>query len=285
MEEGESLDEVMRRIMKCVKSKEGYSFDAENMQVIAKALKEAFCDINMIQIYGLDIEEYLELFFKRYFSKLIKKNEKVAISIFERALNAMRVTSFEKRLGIVFDYFGECPYNDIENIYILFEEKINNIQKKISKKISKEVCSEDRVFERFLEYCKRCYYAYLYEECYYRKKYEDLYYSSMTCWKEECDGKEKVRKLREVKVLDDNIALNAKFISQHLQISRFKNGNPTPIKYERSRDYGMDGDPYRSNMIYSLGEFIDEACKIADEMKGDMILNSKLSPYAFQTKN
>lgn len=231
----------------------------DEMTNIALALKEAFCDINMIEIFDLSLEEYVKIFYDMYLKKVLV-NCKNTSEIFPDSIDYVKIGSKEKRLGLVFDFY--CMGKDEGGPIQKFKKNINSNNK-----------SED-LFEKFKGYCSIMYSKYLESENLMIKKYDEIFNEIIFFWEKSSDYLEGLKNIREVWNIESSITSNINFINI------FKNANTIPkicddahskeIEFlkQKSINFGGFGE-YNNLAVRNISEYLREVKDIASRMKED----------------
>lgn len=144
-----------------------YTYISADMSRFALASKEAFCDLNMIKLFGMGVADYLYTFYKLLFGKY--KN--LDSNIFN--VDDMEVGWLERRLGLIIDVF-HGGINASES-YQKFSEEIRESALEY----------DDILFRQFIEYCIKCYSVYLKSNRMIRKKYLQLLDSTIIYWEKQ----------------------------------------------------------------------------------------------------
>lgn len=138
----------------------------------ARAYKEVFCDLSMIHIFGMQLNDYIKWFYEvsfYRFRKIFKEN------LDSRQLEGknIRIMSFELRMSIVFDMF--CGEDDPRESANYFR---NNIEELLSEKTDMEG------LDGFIKYCERFYSQYLTQKNLFRNLYQRMFDKTLGFWEE-----------------------------------------------------------------------------------------------------
>ena len=110
-------------------SAENAEYFRESIRRIALATKEAFCDLNMIYILNLSLNEYVVLLFNTFAGKYNETSISIQLEklIRERKLS---IGSFEFRIGMVLDqyYLEKLKNAEPERYRDMFNEDIRQIK-------------------------------------------------------------------------------------------------------------------------------------------------------------
>lgn len=242
-----------KMLMECDRLKDYFK---DEMRNIALALKESFCDINMIKIFGLDLESYLKVFYNMYLKKILIKDNDFIFSE-----ENIKMGSKEKRLGLVFDFYRQDK--DITNGVISIKKQLNLGN------------SDDSNFEKFKEYCSICYSDYLTDEVLLREKYCELYQGMVEYWDNITD-KSVMNILKNIRLLSE---LDKKSIQKNVEfISAFIDRDIAELDLENVSQ-GKKGDCVKKSIycgdfgvisagIRDLSQYIQAVCKVVERMNG-----------------
>ena len=113
----------------------------ESIRRVALATKEAFCDLNMIYILNLSLDEYVTLLFDTFAGNY---NENSISAQLEKLIKDRRLSigSFEFRIGMVLDqyYLEELTNEEPERYRDMFNEDIRKIVSKSQSDAYKLFC-------------------------------------------------------------------------------------------------------------------------------------------------
>lgn len=126
-----------------------YSF-IENIRRTALAEKEAFCDLNMIYILGLSLNDYLLLLYDSLFGDYNKEkvNEDLDVLIDTKKI---KIGSFELRIGMVLNYYLDLPSDaDVEAYRDSFDEELKKISDENPNTPKKFYAYLSNAYERYL---------------------------------------------------------------------------------------------------------------------------------------
>ncbi len=289
---------VFQRVTKEINDILSYYYFCDEMMNTALAIKESFCDINMIEMFNLNLEQYVKIFFDMYLSKIVSKSQKNH-SMLNYSDRKIKMGSKEKRMGLVFDYF--CGTDDSMKSMIKFKQLI---------KLNED---QTNLFEEFKKYCLNCYFQYLRDEVLLRKKFYELYGGVKIYWENIAETSLDITNIRKILELDDSINKNIEFISFFINKNEFPSIKEITIGFNNI--FFDTFGKYNTYGIIDLSEYVNEVCKVAERMKEDSVgyqqtcwyrgmcnedflsLPSlhrmfdekaeekiKMSPYAYQTK-
>ncbi len=272
-----------------------------DIKVFALASKEAFCDLNMIKLFDMNVGDYLHTFYKLLFGKY--KN--LENSLFKIEEGEIEIDWLERRLGLIIDTFYGT-----EDSYAKFSKEIRESVK----------LSMDETYKQFIEYCIKCYALYSKNDGLIQKKYLQLLDRTINYWERvnlaSFDEIQDIRKiLKAGNTIKGNLDVITLFIDKEVMKNSPVRKNPVigDDSYNKSMSVAVKG--FSRGFVTSLGEYIDEACKISNYMKQDSkdiyqecwfrgVCNSeysllpslqrsfdneaekkiRMSPYAYQTK-
>ena len=236
-----------------------YNYVRLDMKWNAQAVKEAFCDINMVKVMKMSLLDYLRILYDLLVKeKLIVNNG--TFDDFQYDRRGIRLGQFERRIGILFDIF--CTSEDKSNAYENFKKEL--------KKLDKEKESND--FIEFTNYCSGLYRTYLEKYNHLKRKYKELYTETFSFW-EGVENEEYQKDIRKVLEINDSIDKNIDFISTFIE-----KGNSLFIKKNRKMNTQLQDSFKKSSIIHfeldndrrpfvrTLGEYVDEVNAVIRKM-------------------
>lgn len=144
---------------------------------------------------------------------------------------------------------------------------------KFSKEIRESVkLSEDETYKEFIEYCIDCYTLYLQNNGLIRKKYLQLLDGTIDYWKRASRaGVDEIQDIRKILKAGNTIKGNLDVIT--LFIDKEVMGN-RPVRKKLAladvsgyKSVSVAANRFKKGFVTSLGEYIDEVCKISNHMK------------------
>ncbi len=256
-----------------------YKYMMESIRRIALAEKEAFCDLNMIYMLDLPLDEYIELLYDSFFGKY--DNDKVKEQL-KNLVNRRDVSigSFELRLGMVLNYYLNQQYNEEP---VKYKEAFN---KEIDRIISEGKC----ISNEFYKYLGNLYEHYLSiytDEFSLHKEFFSKEKQWFNSFKKNEYNQEKLRKATSCHgQIDENISVIRSFKDVKIE----KNNNIKNKVKSTSRFKDITLKLYEKRIeVRSLGEYVEECCNIIQNWKNDMawfrgVCNNKylLTPSIFR---
>lgn len=232
----------------------------------AKAYKEVFCDLCMIYLFEMDLNDYISWFYNISF----KKFEKFFVEEFnliELEKKNIRIISCELRMCIIFDMF--CGKDDPNDSY-------KNFKISTDKLLSKKEITDG--LRKFVEYCNIFYSQYLNEKNLFRNLYQRFFSETLGFWRNLPNSVLSLKRdFSETKNINNNISLSIKvinlFISKYF-IKDFKKTREmlksptTPVITEKPRilcNLSL-GEEY---CVTSIADYISAVCEKTKNMRKD----------------
>ena len=226
----------------------------------AKAYKEVFCDINMLKIFDMSLEDYVYWFYSVRFRECKRDFIEVVGKVLEG--HNIRIMSLELRLCIIFDIFSETK--DFNGSYSAFKLKMERLSDKIE---------EDEAFKKFVEYCDKVYYQYLTKLNLFRKFYKRIINDTLEAWNEiPKKNSNLLEDLQKTSGLNDNIDASVAVVEiftnkeQYDMIYKNKLNGISCEEIEKEK-FLEKLTVYEVAYVSSLGEYINAVCRLANKLK------------------
>lgn len=236
----------------------------ESIRRVALATKEAFCDLNMIYILNLPLNEYVILLFGIFGGKYNDSSVRMQL---EGLIKGGRLSmgSFEFRIGMVLDqyYWGKLKNVEPERYRDVFKQEICQI----------EIESQDDTFKLFCEYLIITYEQYLIK---YRKEhllFGELFSGEKQWFSSFLLGGDLQKKLQNAASKQEKIEGNVSVILDFMDIEIDSNQlnvnkkKPTTIRYLNINHKWQK----EQLVICELGEYVDKCCRIIQEWGDDIV--------------
>lgn len=236
----------------------------ESIRRVALATKEAFCDLNMIYILNLTLEEYVTLLFDIFGGKYNDDSVRMQLEGLIKG-GRLSIGSFELRIGMVLDqyYLGRLANAEAERYRDMFNEEIGQIERE----------NQDDTFKLFCEYLIVTYDQYLTK---YRK--EHLLFKELFSGERQwfslflVDGDEQ-KKLRNAACKQEKIGGNISVIHDFIYVEIDKNQLNINKKKPAMARYLNISQKWKKEhlMICDLGEYVKESCRIIQGWGDDIV--------------
>lgn len=236
------------------------NFFKDDIIRFATASKEAFCDLNMIKIFKLSLEDYLNIFYK-VLSEKFENNLINRLKDIDWNISKIGIGSLERRLGMIIDNFIDYD-NDTHIALKKFKKIVTN---------NKRLSNNDEHFKYFIEYCINIYSDYLNKDTFYRNIFKELFKETQAFWNtDNAYINKNVDDLRKVLHIGTSINKNISFISIFINKNVMSSNPKTDESFETIHIKSL-GCTLKSEYhihVSSLGEYLDEVCKITERMEG-----------------
>ena len=245
-------------------SAENAEYFRESIRRIALATKEAFCDLNMIYILNLSLNEYVVLLFNTFAGKYNETSISIQLEklIRERKLS---IGSFEFRIGMVLDqyYLEKLKNAEPERYRDMFNEDIRQIKDE----------SQSDTYKLFCEYLLMTYNQYLAE---YRKEhmlFKELFTGERQWFSLFLRGSEGQKKIQNAASKQEKISENLSVILDFIDVEIDQSQLNINKKKSTMVQYSNISNKWNKEqfVICNLGEYVKESCRIIQEW-GDGIV-------------
>ena len=245
-------------------SAENAEYFRESIRRIALATKEAFCDLNMIYILNLSLNEYVVLLFNTFAGKYNETSISIQLEklIRERKLS---IGSFEFRIGMVLDqyYLEKLKNAEPERYRDMFNEDIRQIKDE----------SQSDTYKLFCEYLLTTYNQYLAE---YRKEhmlFKELFTGERQWFSLFLRGSEGQKKIQNAASKQEKISENLSVILDFIDVEIDQSQLNINKKKSTMVQYSNISNKWNKEqfVICNLGEYVKESCRIIQEW-GDGIV-------------
>lgn len=236
----------------------------ESIRRIALATKEAFCDLNMIYILNLSLNEYVALLFDTFAGKY---NETSINTQLEKLIKDRKLSigSFEFRIGMVLDqyYLEKLKNEEPERYRDMFNEDIRQIESE----------SQSDTYKLFCEYLLMTYDQYLAE---YRKEhmlFKELFAGERQWFSLFLKGSDRQKKLQNAASKQEKISGNLSVILDFIDVEIDQSQLNINKKKSTMVQYSNISNKWNKEqfVVCNLGEYVKESCRIIQEW-GDGIV-------------
>ena len=241
---------------------ERYQYIIEKTRRTALAAKEAFCDLNMIYILDMPLNEYLILLYNALYGKYNKDKVRALLNgLIEK--DDISIGSFELRLGMVLNYYlNQSEHSEPEKYIDSFKKEINEIIQRNSE-----------IPNAFYNYLIAAYQKYLSECRNELSLHKELFYKEVqwfSLYKNNRYNQDKLKKAVScLKHIDDNVEVICDFKDIEIDESKLNTNNTfLNVKRYASIESTLTNVPLEVN---NLGQYVDECCKIIEGW-GDEII-------------
>lgn len=232
-----------------------YLYFKESIRSIATAAKEAFCDLNMIYILNLSLEDYFiqlyQVFSGIYRGSSVSKRLEDLI-----AENQIKIGSFDLRIGMVISYFFKAQNKNYQTQCDLLNDIISGM-------LDKKPCNDE--LKIFCKYIDKSYSNFIFK---YRKEYKIFldFFEREGEWFQ--SYKEQAYNLKELR----KAATNQKNIIDNINIiNYFKHINPhtdkiSNNKVEKIKRFTINNDiKVEEAIVCNIGEYIEKCNEFIQE--------------------
>ena len=241
--EGEK--EIRGLVRRMLDSDSQFFYSADEVKHIAHAYREAFSDLNTVHLFGLDVAEYLQMFYQLEVERNITpKTEKM----FREAVDETFVLrSYERRLGMtLYDMIGSSDRREAKRCFVKLKE------------------SGEKTYIAFLDYVEKVYLKFLHEEKLFLKYYQMMFEEVKAFWGDAMTDQVIGKKLEFEKIkgcgddLEKNILVMDIFSQKEIAFDWTskcvlgKNTSYYPITEENDISYG-------EIQVENLGQFFQNA--------------------------
>lgn len=236
-----------------VKAEDIY-YSAKEMENISHSYREAFCDYNMIKLFGMDIEEYLMLFYRLNVKRYIQPGDLGILNQVNE--NNISIGVLEKRLGMVLD-----AMTGIQN------KRENRIS------VSGGLEAQDKYFEYFVNYINQADNKYIHQERLFRKEYQDLLKEINVFWDEVISKeiqtiRERFQSVKECNTdFDKSVSVIFSFLGKDIVFKNPKGNNKIKGNYHipyAENDNSVE--EFSERVVENLGDYIEEVYDISKKM-------------------
>lgn len=269
----------------------------ESIRRVSLAAKEAFCDLNMIYILDLSLNEYIALLYDMYYGQY---NSSVVNEQLEDlfANKNISMSSFGLRIGMVIDqyYLNELGNAGPEKYKEAFIKEISSVEENHQNKNIVFCKCIERIYEQYLM-------VYREENSLFKEFFVDER-QWFRGFQQEKYAQKKLRKaIREQKDISDNIATIFDFIDIEIGQIEAKDKKSSDIKFSKIK-YEWEK---KQTVACDIGDYVAKCCKVIENwnQKGEdnivwfrgqceasfpllpslfRRMNSELSLYANQAK-
>lgn len=245
---------------------EKYNWLLEGVRRVALASKEAFCDMNMINVLGLSLEEYFELVYDALFGDYDKTKVDELLTGLNRKKD-IRTASFELRVGMVLDWYYK------QNTGSDFKQYGDSFRQDIQKMEDDEDDQDDQTLPRsFYQYLKQSYDKYLEERNRERYIFANLFDGELQ-WKSIYDKNTQKDNLRKAAASQNNITDNISTIRDFINVGvdqRLLNKNRRAQQSIKCHEIDSDLSSDRI-VVCNLGQYVEECCKIVHDWDDDLV--------------
>lgn len=258
------IEQVERKVRKKINTDRSNKYVQTEIVKNAKAYKEVFCDLSMIRIFEMKLNDYISWFYDISF-KEFENSFKEILNLVELETKNIRIMSFELRMCIIFDMF--CGVDDPNDSY-------NNFKNSIKELLSEHQDTDG--ISKFVKYCDRFYSHYLTQNNLFRNLYQRFFSRALCFW-----GKLPNNALQLISDLQKTINIGNKidlstdvvnlFISKKF-IEEFKNIQDNllvenkPASSERCRILG-DLSLGEIDYVTSIASYISKVCEKTKRMR------------------
>lgn len=252
--QGKMEELVVETLNKMFKVNSEYYNASMEMKRLAHAYREAFSDLNTVNLFGLDVTEYLELSYKLEIERRLSPATEGILRELQTEPNYL--SSFETRLGMVLDQMFGFPF-DKNKVDRYFIERKNN--------------SYDNKFFDFLSYVEKMYNKFIHKDKINRYYYRNFFIEINTFWGKSISEKilKKRSEFRKIigcgNTLEKSLSVVDIFSNKSVTFkknSATDNGKKicyTFIAEERDVSYG-------EVQVENLGQFFEYAYRVSEEM-------------------
>ncbi len=241
-------------------SGENAKYFIESIRKIALATKEAFCDLNMIFVLDVSLEEYLKILCDNYIGQYSADAQKDALALLLKS-RRKSVGSFGFRIGMVIDGYYQNKLNktDSKEVADIFRKDVSDMKK-----------SGESVYELFYDYVIRIYEDYLTkyrtERILFKKLFAEEQQQWFAAFKENKYELGKLRKAAASKGrISDNITSILNFMNVGMESGKLNSNSKNPVVAKNS-NISYEWRKERI-VVCDLGDYVTQSCELIREWK------------------
>lgn len=261
-----NLENITNTVQEGMKNDITYKYIQTELVKNARAYKEVFCDIGMLKIFNMDVNDYIQWFYDVSFREF----EDIYGELFdtlELEKKNIRIMSVELRMGIIFDFLCGCDERT---------DSYESFKKYISKFPYDKYKNNTNGIIKFVKYCDKTYSVYLAQKASFRNLYQRLFNYTLRFWEKPSPKAQKlIDELSEITEIKKDINLNTKtidlFISKNI-VDEFNEIQDAPcLKYQEPPYKAVKAignlSIWETASVSKLSDYIEQACRITGRMR------------------